>query len=238
MKIDVKVTISNGVPLALEALGLRDGGEARKVAFLEDTTVGTDLPLFEEGLVLRVRQSGDGEVESTVKLRPCRASQLADEWLELTGDDGKRVVEVEQDWSGARRVLAASFDRDRAGVSLDEVFADGELNSKLLDDDQEGSSPACTGLAVKLDALTLLGPIDAVKWSDVPTLPGLGARAERWTVGGLDFLEISLREDEEKAEGAQRELEAALRLSGLGPFDEQRTKTETVLRHLAGALRR
>ena len=57
---------------------------------------------------------------------------------------------------------------------------------------------------------------------------------ERWTVGKLDSLELSIRKDTvEEAREAQAELDGAVRSLGLERDDEQ-SKTERVLAHLAG----
>jgi hypothetical protein len=65
------------------------------------------LPLFHQGIVLRVRQIDGDADDSTVKLRPCRRSQLSGSWLGATKGEGWRLA-VEEDWAGNRRALAAS----------------------------------------------------------------------------------------------------------------------------------
>jgi hypothetical protein len=77
--VEIKVSLGRRqVARALDALGLGGNGERRSIGFLEDSTVGIVLPLFHQGIVLRVRQVDGEHDDSTVKLRPCRRSQLTE----------------------------------------------------------------------------------------------------------------------------------------------------------------
>jgi hypothetical protein len=92
----------------------------------------------------------------------------------------------------------------------------------------------CAGMPINLDALTLLPPIVATRWEEVRVREVADVVVERWTVGKLDFLELSIRKDTvEEAREAQAELDGAVRSLGLERDDEQ-SKTERVLAHLAG----
>ena len=52
-RAELKVSLSSGeVPSALELLGLSSPGKSGSVAFLEDLTIGANLPLFAAGLIL------------------------------------------------------------------------------------------------------------------------------------------------------------------------------------------
>ena len=80
--VEIKVSLSDRqVARAVKVLKLGGNGKPRTIGFIEDTTVGAQLPLFQQGVVLRVRQTQDDDDDSTVKLRPCRRSQLAESWL-------------------------------------------------------------------------------------------------------------------------------------------------------------
>jgi hypothetical protein len=106
--VEIKVSLSDrGAVRAVELLELGGKGEPRSVGFIEDITVGVELPLFRQGVVLRVREVQDGDDDATVKLRPCRRSQLAESWLGAEKGDGWKL-RVEEDWAGTRRTLAAS----------------------------------------------------------------------------------------------------------------------------------
>ena len=75
--VEVKVTCeSELVPAAGELLALGPGTSG-EVWFYEDLSPGflPELPLLEAGVVVRTRRNADGS-DVTVKLRPCRWSQL------------------------------------------------------------------------------------------------------------------------------------------------------------------
>ena len=108
--VEVKLNVApGGVAGALALLGIHGDGTRRAIYFADDPLGnGGTLPLLDAGVVLRVRQAPDGKLDSTVKLRPCRRSQLTDEWLDSpkAGDDDAKL---EADWVGERKVLAASL---------------------------------------------------------------------------------------------------------------------------------
>jgi hypothetical protein len=76
--VELKVNVAGPVADALSLLVSNEGSK-RRIWFLEDLTpgLGTPLPLFSAGVLLRLR-SGKTD-DSTVKLRPCRRTQLAPE---------------------------------------------------------------------------------------------------------------------------------------------------------------
>jgi hypothetical protein len=202
----------------------------RKIGFVEDLRPrGGALPLLDAGVILRVRENAGDDDDSTVKLRPVERSQLTGTWR--TSDK----LRVEADWAGTRRVLAASFETDRRKGRIAAVWAGDEPVRKLVDDDQESFLADCATIAVDLDVLDLLDPIDAARWDKVP-VPGVDTRvvAERWVVGDLDFLELSVRAiGDHEAESAQRALERGVADLGIAVPPEQETKTRRVLTYLA-----
>ena len=92
---------------------------------------------------------------------------------------------------------------------------------------------ACTGLPLETTALTVLGPVAATKWSKVRVGDVRKVNAERWQVGGLDFLELSRKVDGGEAAAALAELATAAVSSGLTLDTDLRSKTEQVLDALA-----
>jgi hypothetical protein len=81
----------------------------------------------------------------------------------------------------------------------------------------------------------VLPPVTATRWKSVDTAPAeLGARAERWVVDELDFLELSIVATLAEAPGKQEALTAFVRGRGLAVDAEQQTKTRRVLEHLVG----
>jgi len=238
MRLDgVEIKVSLGRPQvarALDALGLGENGERRNIAFLEDNTVGMALPLFHQGIVLRVRQIDGERGDSTVKLRPCRRSQLTESWLSKNEGDGWKL-RVEEDWAGSRRVLAASCVADLPAGRIGSVRAGNESMRRLFNEGQERFLSDCAGMQINLNALTLLPPITALRWDKVRVQRLQDVVAERWTVDDLDFLELSIRRDTvEEALPAQEALERGIQELNLERDDQNKSKTELVLAHLVG----
>jgi hypothetical protein len=229
--VEIKVTIDASVDHAVDRLCRGTADTGRQVYFLDDLTPGVHptLPLVESGVVLRLRSNGSDKDDSTVKLRPCRRSQLADGWQQPREGSGFKF-RIEQDWAGPRRSLAAScVAKFASGTTLDTIRGRGRL-AALFVPDQLDYLAACAAIRVSLDGLTPLGPIDATRW-DKTAVPD--AVAERWTVGELDFLELSIRCDTvAEAESRRPDFEAALRdfvSAGIG----HETKTRRVLEYLS-----
>jgi hypothetical protein len=216
------------VGLGLDA-GVPD--RRRRIGFVEDLRPGGGaLPLLDAGVILRVRENAGDDDDSTAKLRPVERAQLRGEWRHSD------KLRVEADWAGTRHVLAASFEAERPKGRIAGAWAGDEPIRKLFDDDQESFLADCTPLTLDLDALTLLDPIDAARWDDV-RVRGVEGRvvAERWIVGDLDFLELSVRAaGEDEAPSAQRALETGVADLGIAVPPEQETKTRRVLGYLAG----
>src|SRR3712207_4445135 len=110
--------------------------------FWEDVTPGSGpaTPLLDAGVILRARDKAGGDDDATVKLRPCRRSQLTDHWLAAqegeTEDEEKWEVKIEADWSGDRRVLAASHTCERPGGVVREAGGGRRPVEELLTRDQ------------------------------------------------------------------------------------------------------
>src|SRR4029453_14474615 len=143
-------------------------GEPRRVGCIEDTTVGVELPLFRQGVVLRVREVQDGDDDATVKLRPCRRSQLAESWQGAEKGDGWKL-RVEEDWAGTRRTLAASCVADLPSRRIAAVREGKEPVGRLFSGAQLRFLSDCAGMPITLEGLPLL-----------PPLPARGCRAP-WT---------------------------------------------------------
>jgi hypothetical protein len=230
---EIKVTLAGGVDAALAALGLDPGdGQQRRIGFLEDRQGGpATLPLLDAGVVLRVRENAGGDDDSTVKFRPCVPSQAGEP------DPSDENVTVEEDWAGTRRVLAASCRADRPAGRVAAAWDGDEPLRRLFSGDQERYLAAGTlGAGIDLDELTLLPPIAATRWKGVTVGRVDAVVAERWQVGDLDFLELSIRVEAtaavRDAERAKDALEAGVRDAGLRVPTEQETKTRTVLEFL------
>jgi len=233
--VEIKVSLSDRqVAKALEALELGGNGQPRRIGFIEDTTVGVELPLFHQGIVLRVRQIEDGDDDSTVKLRPCRRSQLAEGWLGADKGDSWKL-RVEEDWAGTRRVLAASCVADLPQRRIATAREGKEPVGGLFNGGQQRFLSDCAGIPINLDALTLLPPVEATRWKEIRVQDVEDVVVERWTIDELDFLELSAKKDTvEEAREAQARLEQAVGALGLERDEEHASKTERVLAYLVG----
>ena len=223
------------VPATIERLGLGDNGSQREIFFAEDPGLdAVALPLLEGSVVLRVRSSPNGKRDSTVKLRPCRRSQLTDGWLDAPrgGDDDAKL---EADWVGDRKVLAASITAKPGSGSLDRVREGRAPVGTLFSAEQEAFLDTCADIRVNMDGLVLLGPIAATRWDPVD-IDGIEVVAERWRIGAeLDFLELSIRTLPPEAIETQRAIDHGVHRLGIELDDRQATKTRLVLEHLAAS---
>jgi hypothetical protein len=235
--VEIKMTLSGpAADLATTALALAGTGERRRVYFCEDRRVAdpATLRLLDARIILRIRRTPDGD-DTTVKLRECFRDQLTPPpWLD-TFKDGKHKFRVEQDWAGTRKVLAASRVAPRDPDRLDDVLAGRESPRTLFSDRHRQFLDDCAGSVVDLDAVTVLGPVRVRKW-DTVTWSGFEVDAERWVVDPLDFLELSIRVEPDRAAAAQSGFEAALRDAGVTGDPVQETKTRLVLHRLAEGL--
>jgi hypothetical protein len=247
--VEIKVTVDGAqVGRGLEAFGLGSNGRQRNIYFCEDVTssASTSTPLLDLGVVLRARETQGNGIDSTIKLRPCRRSQLTDHWLDIT--DGAGGLKLEADWAGTRRVLAASCTADRPDRSIAQVRAGAKALRSLFSAKQEQFLTDCAGIRVNLGVLTLLGPVAATRWEPSHTAapdpepepePELNVVAERWIVENvLDFLELSIRVDPDAADVTKLAFEELVRHRGLQLDPNQDTKTRRVLEYLVSNLTR
>jgi hypothetical protein len=234
---EIKLTVTESqVELALALLPLPVDSDQWQIFFCEDVSRGVSAatPLLDVGVVLRARKKANDPDpdDSTIKLRPCRRSQLANRWLAAHDVDG---FKVEADWAGSRKVLAASYTADLGKARLDDVRDGAKEVSSLFTKEQTSFLAACSVVPVNLDAVTLLPPVGAVRWQPFQE-PLAGQtwdlRAERWTVDALDFLELSIVAKIDDAAPVQAAFESFVRSRGLAIHDSQETKTRRVLEHL------
>jgi len=240
--VEIKVSVDGPqVRAAIDGIGPLPGPRARTVYFCEDVTaaVSAGTPLLDAQVILRVRATEGSADDCTVKLRPCRQTQLTSRWLDAAKDRDSNL-KAEADWAGTRRVLAVSYTRDLPDGLLGEVLAGEQPVGRLFSDDQERFLADCGGIRVNLDAVTVLPAVSATRWGPfrtAPPDPTLKIVAERWTVGAdLDFLELSIQASAEEAGREQALLEEFARSRGLDLDAGQETKTRRVLGYLVDRL--
>lgn len=229
--VEIKVSFgSDQTDRAVQALRLPLDQPRWQVFFCEDVNPGVapGTPLLDSGVVLRARLRSGGDADVTAKLRPWRGSQLIDRWLTETDK-----LKVEADWAGRRKVLAASHTDDRPTQVISDVGQGQRSVTDLFTKQQRQFLGDCAGIRVNLDTLTMLAPVAAMRWKTVSVAPpDLSVRAERWTVGDLDFLELSIAVPIEQAPAKQATLTDFVGSLGLTVDPDQETKTRQVLDHL------
>jgi hypothetical protein len=229
MDVEIKVNFgADQIEKAKKVFGLDRESKDRKIWFGEILTGhdGRDaLPLLERGVIIRVRaKKKSGDV--TLKLRGPDGCVDVPTWTERVKD--LAGSKIEGDWAG-RRLVSASLEVEFGEAVRDTLkAATPPLASDLMSTAQKKLAKE---LLLPLDGVSLLGPIEAVKWE--PEHDG-DIAAELWTVDDLQFLEISvLAENGEDPELAQRKLVERACGGGLDLDDDQEPKTTRVLRYLA-----
>jgi hypothetical protein len=227
--VEVKVNVaSEDIPAAIEQLGMTNHSSMR-VWFYEDLTPGIQpLPLLHAGVIVRARIRQDGTVESTLKLRPCRLSQLTADWSSAVSE-GDLEYTVEEDRSSTTRAIAASCTVSDLGGPL--PAEPPYPIDQLLTDRQRDFIRTCGPIRISPQALDALGPIEATRWKKLSSsaVPDLKPRAERWLVRGTPYLEISIRTTPEAAAASATRLAQLLAEHNLREDDSQDSKTSRVL---------
>lgn len=182
--IEIKVNIGGNVDHALGQLGLDPGaGQEREIWFLDDITEGLReaLPLLNSGVILRLRRpekdSKDKE-DSTVKLRPCRRSQLVGMWNAPRKHDPE--YRIEGDWSRKRHVVAASCVAEFAHGTFERALKPAGALSGAFSEPQRTFLAQCSDILFAFEGLTALGPITATQWKDFTFGDVEDVTAERW----------------------------------------------------------
>ena len=124
--VEIKVNVDGEVDDALSILEKPEAQlEKRQIWFCEDRLGVSQgkLTLLDGGVIIRFR-SGERADELTLKLRPCDEAQLVGTWSKSFKKDSFEY-RIEGDWSGNRRVMAASAVSSRPpGSLLDAVAPD------------------------------------------------------------------------------------------------------------------
>jgi hypothetical protein len=234
--VEIKVTLTGAnVGKAITTLGLIDGREWN-ILFCEDVTTGVAplTPLLDIGVVLRVRKKSGTKGDSTVKLRPCRWSQLSKDFF-TNRKNGPTELKIEADWAGPKRTLAASVTTDWDDNRAAAVRPGGPA-AGLFDEEQLRFLQQCGNGAVNLKGLVALGAITATRWQEFTANvdgPDLSVRAERWVIDdAIDFLELSIVSDLGQAERDQAALQYFLAKNSLTMEQNQENKTQRVLSYL------
>ena len=151
--VEIKVTVAGDhVEEAVSTLALTDG-DRWTIMFCEDVTPGAaSTPLLDLGVILRARRKSETKGDSTVKLRPCRWSQLDKQYF-ANVDDDVTELKIEADWTESGRQLAASMTAKWSDRRIAKVQAGGEPPAALFNDRQQDFLTLCGRGRVNLSAL-------------------------------------------------------------------------------------
>lgn len=225
--VELKVTIRRDqLKSALSKFKLTDAAAEQRTVYFYDTP---SLRLFEAGLILRGRKVKNGADDSTVKLRPMVASQVARSWFSIDG------FKCEEDRTGAKSVESCSLTVVQDTGEIDAVAKARRGIDKLFSTDQESFADAYASAAWRWDELRALGPITARAWKF--SVRGFGPKlsAERWTLpDGTDLLEISTKVTRAQADATAGRLDALLSSRGFDTSTKQETKTRVALEFFDG----
>jgi hypothetical protein len=220
--VELKVTVSETKErVAADAFGLDPRqGERRHIYFFDDEQLG----LFEKGLVLRAREVKGGKDDSTVKIRPVDPHRISARWR------GEKGFKLEADGVGDRMIGSASLSAEQRGDEIRMTARRLRPVKKLFSDEQEAFLGEISSGRIDLDSLSVLGPVDALRWKvEHEGLPFV-ITAEEWTLpDGRDLLEVSIKVPTAQAPAASAAFDRFLKGLGLKPEGGQETKTRVAL---------
>ena len=207
-----------------ESLGVDfSRASARKVYFLDTA----DLELKRRGVVARIRSVGDRADDSVVKLRPCTAEDLPGRLRR-----SKRFG-VEIDAMPGQFVCTGAMARRLGKNDVRKVVRGERPLRALFAKEQLALLPS----RIRVDDLTIFGPVDVRRQKIMPQGADFRLAIERWTYpDGSAILELSTRCAARAAVPVAAQLVSVLRAYEIELTGEQQTKTQTTLSyfHCAG----
>ena len=143
---------------------------------------------------------------------------------------------IEGDWSKKRHVLAASCVDDLKPGTIERAIKKKGQIADAFTETQRDFLTQCGEIRVGFSGVSALEPIAATQWKDFVVGRVSDVVAERWTVAGLDFLELSIRVTSGTGDAGekQRDLTAEVLARGLELDDSDDSKTVRVMKRLAG----
>lgn len=220
-KVEIKMTLAE-VDEGPAALGVDPKKvEQRDVTFYDSA----DLALFGDGIILRTRRVIGDDDDSTVKIRPLRASKVDARWFEH--DDFKCEYD---DAVGKRAVSSCSLSTTQGPGEIVKA-ARGDQTIATLFTAEQHAFLAEHGRVPDWSTVRAFGPIAAEVWKvEPPELDGEKVTVERWSVpGGNRSLEVSVKVKGNEARAAEKKLVAWVVAHGLTASATQETKTKAAL---------
>jgi hypothetical protein len=219
--VELKVTVpASDHQTAIGVLGIDPLDAQIRQVFFFDTP---DLSLSQAGVVVRARRvQGKGD-DSVVKLRPVEPDQLPKSLRQTRG------FGVEVDAMPGGYVCSASM-KSTAHAEVRETLLEGRPLRKLFSKEQRAFFAECAPDGIRLDDLTVLGPIFVLKLRFTPKDLQRRLVAELWLYpDNTRILELSTKCAPAESFLAAAEVRVFLTQQGVDLSGEQETKTRKAL---------
>jgi hypothetical protein len=219
--VELKLTVpTSDHQTAIGALHIDPLDAQIRQVFFFDTP---DLSLSKAGVVVRARRvQGKGD-DSVVKLRPVVPDQLS---KKLRKTDG---FGVEVDAMPGGYVCSASM-KSAAQADVRETLLEGRPLHTVFSKEQQAFYEECAPDGIRLDDLTVLGPIFVLKLKFTPEELQRRLVAEMWLYpDNTRILELSTKCPPAEAFLAAAEARVFLTSKGVDLSGEQETKTRKAL---------
>jgi hypothetical protein len=227
--VELKLTVpdsdirSAGGSLGIDPLD----AQIRQVVFFDTP----DLSLNQAGVVVRARRIQGGDGDTVVKLRPVTPDQLSPELRRAPG------LGVEVDAMPGGFVCSASMKGTSTAANVRQVVLGNAEIRSLFSKQQRAFFKENSPEGVKLNDLSILGPINILKLKFNPEGFGRKMVAELWLYpDGSRILELSTKCASTEAFQVAAEAKVFLTERGVDVSGEQQTKTKTALEYFSSLL--
>jgi hypothetical protein len=214
-KAEIKLLVqSDKIAEAKTGLKLADTADKRYKIHFVDTA---KFDLIDAGLILRLRDKGDGKTETTVKFRPPKGSKPPNgKWEEK--------LEKEIEWL-IRKGENVSYSLKHVIKGTDLLEKPDENLAALFSDDQKALFEEIRKAPFAPGTLKVYGPIEADIWEWEDKDVGDKVSAELWNLAGKQILEVSRKSKAKKLETKANEFEAAFKERvAIDPDPESKTR--------------
>jgi hypothetical protein len=229
--VELKVTVPDDARYTtLRALEIDPlDAEIRQIFFFDTP----DLALNKAGVVVRARRIQRKEGDTVIKLRPVVPDNLPDSLRKSPS------VGIEVDAMPGGFVCSASYKGEASDDDIRAVMAGKLAVQKLFGKEQRAFYRDHAPEGLKLNDLTLLGPIPILKLKFFPKAYGRRLVAELWNYpNGTRLLELSTKCSPNEAFDVAAESRAFLTARGIDLSGDQHTKTKTALEFFSKALKK
>ena len=226
--VELKLTLpesaraTTGAALGVDPLD----AQIRQVFFLDTP----ELALNAAGVVVRARRRQGEEGDTVVKLRPVVPNELAEDLRR------SKTFNVEVDAMPGGFVCSASFKGVADNWAIREAAQGGRSISKLFSKEQRRFYEEHAPEGLRLDSLSILGPIPIIKLKVQPAGFARKLVGELWMYpDGSQIVELSTKAKPTEAFQVLAEAKAFLHSKGVDLTGEQQTKTKTALEFFSEA---